>query len=68
MTAKEFVLSKMPKANIETHQNGRGEYCVIRDDNNFFYFASGKNESEAWQNAKNKIEQEANENNNINQK
>ena len=56
MTAKEFVKQQLPKARAERHEvkNG-GTYWLIRNGRNTMYFAKGKNQSEAWMNAKKKL-------------
>ena len=60
MTAKEFVLEKMPKARAERQVRGMIKglqeiYWLIREGRNTMYFASGKTESNAWVNAKKNI-------------
>lgn len=56
MTAKEFVISKMPKARSEKQKtNGKEVYYLIREIGNTGYFSHGETESKAWKNAKEKI-------------
>jgi hypothetical protein len=60
MTAKEFVLEKMPRARAERQVRGmikglQEVYWLIREGRNTMYFASGKTESNAWVNAKKNI-------------
>jgi hypothetical protein len=60
MTAKEFVLEKMPRARAERQVRGmikglQEVYWLIREGRNTMYFASGKTESNAWVNAKKQI-------------
>lgn len=60
MTAKEFVKKKMPTAKAERHVQGRirgaqEPYWLIREGNQYMYFAHGKTESNAWVNAKKRL-------------
>jgi hypothetical protein len=60
MTAKEFVLEKMPRARAERQVRGmikglQEVYWLIREGRNTMYFAQGKSESNAWVNAKKNI-------------
>lgn len=60
MTAKEFVLSKYPKARAEKHIEGivkgmQKPYWLIRPERCKMYLASGTSESNAWVNAKKDI-------------
>ena len=60
MTAKEFVKERIPNARAEKQRTGSnttyGEtYWLIREGRNTMYIASGKSESNAWVNAKNKL-------------
>ena len=60
MTAKEFVLEKMPRARAERQVRGmikglQEVYWLIREGRNTMYFASGKTQSNAWVNDKKKI-------------
>jgi hypothetical protein len=64
MTAKEFVMQKMPTAKVEKHKTRGGKnfsytYYLIRELGSIDSFASGRTESNAWVNAKkNILEQE----------
>lgn len=61
MTAKEFVKSKYPKSTSERHVSGmikglQEPYYLIRlDRRDYYWFAQGKTESNAWVNAKKNI-------------
>jgi len=60
MTAKEFVKSRMPKARSERHVKGmikgmQEVYWLIRDGRENMYFSCGKTESNAWVEAKKKL-------------
>lgn len=56
MTAKEFVISKMPNARAERQTtNGGVKYWLIRNGRSYMWFADGKTEREAWKNAKQRM-------------
>jgi len=60
MTAKEFVQDRMRDTRAERqvmgHIKGMQEvYWLIRNGRQTMYFASGKTQSNAWVNAKNRI-------------
>jgi len=60
MTTKEYVINKLPNARAERQIKGivkglQEVYYLIRDDRNTMYLASGKSESNAWLNAKQKL-------------
>lgn len=62
MTAKEFVLSKMPTAKAERQVSGRVKgmkevYWLIRKRGDSMWFAQGGTESKAWKEAKERIEE-----------
>lgn len=53
MKAKDYVKKHMPKARAERHKTGMNEvYYLIRDGNNFMYFACAATEGKAWTKAK----------------
>lgn len=57
MTAKEFVIERVPNAKSERQVRGsvkgfNSTYYLIRDGRNTMYIASGDTESQAWKNAK----------------
>jgi hypothetical protein len=60
MTSKDYVKRYYPKAKAERQKQNNGDvYWLIRDGNAYLYIASGKTESNAWVNAKEKIEMQS---------
>lgn len=62
MTSKEFVKERYPNARAERQVQGKVKglqkpYWLIRDGRATMYIASGTSESNAWVNAKLKIQE-----------
>ena len=53
MTAKEYVIKKMPNAIAEKYTHGKGCWVIKNGTNH--YFAIGNSETNAWVNAKKKF-------------
>lgn len=60
-TAKEYVLERYPKMRQERHKERTGRttraYTLLRNNNEYMWFACGETPKQAWQNAKAKIEE-----------
>ena len=63
MTAKEFVISKHPKAVVKSFNYITGEFYDVIIDGNYFTFSESASEYEAWKAAKHKIEYQQKPNN-----